>query len=72
MSCTSYVTSLQFALKEHKASVTCIKVKKNNQECVSSSVDGSCIIWDLKSYTRVMCLFESTMFKRVVYHPDES
>ena len=42
-----YVTKLVFALQEHKASVTCIKVRKNDQECVSSSTDGSCIIWDL-------------------------
>ena len=41
-------TSLQFALQEHKASVTCIKVKSNNKECITSSTDGSCIIWDLE------------------------
>lgn len=39
---------------------------------MSASYDGSCIIWDLKSHTRIMCLFESTMFKQVAYHPDES
>ena len=27
--------------------VTCIKVRKNDQECVSASSDGTCIIWDL-------------------------
>ena len=43
----TYTSSLLGTLKEHKASVTCIKVKKDNSECVTSSTDGSCIIWDL-------------------------
>merc|ERR1712039_1033777 len=28
--------------------------------------------WDLNTKTRSLCLFESTMFKSIVYHPDES
>ena len=34
-------------LKEHKAEVTAIAVRKNDAECVSSSSDGTCIVWDL-------------------------
>lgn len=41
-------------------------------KAVSASSDGSCIVWDIKSFTRIICLFESTLFKQVVYHPDES
>ena len=41
-------TRLVEALKEHKGSVTCIKLRKNDAECVSASTDGTCIIWDLK------------------------
>ena len=40
--------TLKEAMKEHKAAVTCIVVKKNDSECISASDDGSCIIWDLK------------------------
>ena len=36
-----------FLLKEHKAEVTCIRARRNDAECISSSTDGSCIIWDL-------------------------
>jgi len=36
-----------FLLKEHKSEVTCIRARKNDTECISSSTDGSCIIWDL-------------------------
>ena len=38
-----------FLLKEHKAAVTCIRVRKTDAECVTSSTDGSCIVWDLQS-----------------------
>lgn len=34
-------------LKEHKSAVSCIKMKKDNRECVTASLDGSCIIWDI-------------------------
>ncbi|CAK56891.1 unnamed protein product (macronuclear) [Paramecium tetraurelia] len=52
--------------------------QNNNEQDVSASADGSCIIWDLKSFTRVMCLFESTLFnlfftilKKVNYQQQE-
>merc|ERR1712136_435492 len=44
----------------------------DDSQAVSASSDGSCIIWDISSKTRALCLFESTMFKSIVYHPDES
>ena len=37
-----------FLLKEHKAEVTCIRARMSDTECVTSSSDGSCIIWDLQ------------------------
>jgi WD40 repeat protein len=63
---------MEASLKEHRGRVADIKINKADSQAVSASYDGSCIIWDLKTYTRMMCLFESTMFKQVVYHPDES
>lgn len=63
---------MEASLKEHRGRVSDIRINKNDSQAVSSSYDGSCIIWDIKSHTRIMCLFESTMFKQVVYHPDES
>jgi WD40 repeat protein len=63
---------MEASLKEHRGRVADIKINSGDTQAVSASYDGSCIIWDLKSHTRIMCLFESTMFKQVVYHPDES
>ena len=63
---------MEASLKEHRGRVSDIKINNQDTQAVSASFDGSCIIWDLKSHTRCMCFFESTMFKQVLYHPDES
>jgi cilia- and flagella-associated protein 52 len=47
-------------------------MRKNDLECVSSSADGTCIVWDLTRYSRNQILFAPTFFKGVVYTPDES
>ncbi|XP_057311952.1 cilia- and flagella-associated protein 52-like isoform X2 [Hydractinia symbiolongicarpus] len=60
------------AMKEHKGAVTCIKVQRNDAQCVTSSTDGTCIIWDLKRFVRNQIIFANTMFKVVCYQPDES
>jgi WD40 repeat protein len=64
--------TMEASLKEHRGRVWCIRLRKDDSQAVSSSSDGSCIIWDLTTHTRSLCLFESTMFKNIVYHPDES
>lgn len=58
-------------MKEHRSRVWSIVLTKDNKEAISASSDGSTIIWDLKSHTRVLCLFESTAFKQAVVNPDE-
>ncbi|XP_064180207.1 cilia- and flagella-associated protein 52 [Anguilla rostrata] len=58
-------------MKEHKATVTCIKVKSNNKECVTASSDGACIIWDLVRFVRNQMVLANTLFKSVCYHPEE-
>jgi len=63
---------MEVSLKEHRGRVWCIRLKEDNSLAVSASSDGSCIVWDLTSKTRALCLFESTMFKNICYHPDES
>ncbi|KAG2461041.1 CFA52 protein, partial [Polypterus senegalus] len=55
------------SMKEHKSLVSCIKVKSNNRECVTTSSDGTCIIWDLVN----QMVLANTMFKCVNYHPEE-
>lgn len=60
-------------VQEHKGAVNSIKVKASSgEECVTASSDGSCIIWDLTTFHRRSSLFANTLFKAVLYHPDES
>ena len=63
---------MESSMKEHRGRVWSIQITKNNDQAVSASSDGSCIVWDIKSFHRIICLFESTLFKQVIYHPDES
>ncbi|XP_018869214.3 cilia- and flagella-associated protein 52 isoform X3 [Gorilla gorilla gorilla] len=62
---------LEEALKEHKSSVSCIRVKRNNEECVTASTDGTCIIWDLVRLRRNQMILANTLFQCVCYHPEE-
>jgi len=39
---------------------------------VTGSSDGSCIVWDMERYVRIIAMFEPTVFQAVLYHPDES
>ena len=64
--------TMESSLKEHRGRVWSIQVNSLNDRAISASADGSCIIWDIKSYTRLACMFENTMFKQLVYHPSES
>jgi WD40 repeat protein len=68
---TRQIQKLEHAMKEHKGAITSIFVRKNNLECVSSSADGSCIIWDLSRFVRNQVLFAPTFFKAVVYNAEE-
>ncbi len=63
---------MESSLKEHRGRVWSIQVNSLNDRAISASADGSCIIWDIKSFTRLACMFENTMFKQLVYHPSES
>jgi len=63
---------MESTLKEHRGTVNCIRVMKDNTQCVSASSDGSCIVWDLVNFLRLKAMFANTNFKSILYHPDES
>ena len=64
--------AMELSFKEHKKEVTSIRVSANDEEAVTSSSDGSCVVWNLRRGTRSSALFASTVFREVRYHPDES
>jgi len=64
---------MEASMKDHKGPVNSINMKpSSDDECVSASNDGSCIIWDLTTFKRHASLFGNTLFKSAKYHPDGS
>lgn len=52
--------TMEASMKDHKGPVNCIVVKSStDDECVSASSDGSCIIWDMAAGERC-CLHAVT------------
>lgn len=64
--------TLANTMKEHKGRITSINVSKSNLECVTSSLDGTCIIWSLKTFSRQQIVFANSQFQQVQYRPDEA
>lgn len=64
--------SMEASMKEHRGTVNSIQILKDNSACVSASADGSCIVWNLEHYVRAQAMFASTVFRKIMYHPDES
>ena len=69
---TSSHRALLHSLSEHRGAVNSIKINTDSTQCISASSDGSCIVWDLVRYVRLMALFEPNQFTSVLWHPDES
>ena len=63
---------MEMSFKEHKKEVTSLRVSHNDEECISASADGSCLVWNLRRASRANALFASTVFRTILYHPDES
>ncbi len=68
---TKQTQTMEASMKEHRGRVWSIEINKENTQAVSASGDGSTIIWDIKSHTRILCLFESTAFKQAIFNPEE-
>lgn len=64
---------LVVSLKEHRGRVWSVVVRtEDDARAVTASADGSCIVWDIQNKVRIICVFESTVFRSAVYHPDFS
>ena len=60
------------SLKEHQQSITSINCAYDNTELVTSSLDGSCIIWDTTTWLRKFALVQPTQFLYATYHTDST
>lgn len=60
------------SMKEHRGAINSVVCNRDGSKIISASADGSCIVWDLNKGIRIHALFEPTVFKDVLFHPDES
>ncbi|GMI12017.1 hypothetical protein TrRE_jg8950 [Triparma retinervis] len=64
--------SMLHSMKEHRGLVTSVVCNSTGVQAVSASADGSCIVWDTEKGLRINAMFEPTIFRHVLFHPDES
>ena len=60
------------SVKEHRGPINSVVCNADGTQVISSSDDGSCIVWDLNKGHRIHALFDQTVFHSALYHPDES
>mmetsp|Transcript_1209 Transcript_1209/g.2585 ORF Transcript_1209/g.2585 Transcript_1209/m.2585 type:complete len:664 (+) Transcript_1209:173-2164(+) len=60
------------SVKEHSGPINSVVCNSDGTQVISSSEDGSCIVWDLNKGIRIHALFDQTIFHSALYHPDQS
>lgn len=61
---------LETSLREHKSKITALHVTEDGNQAITSSTDGSTIVWDLDSYNRKICIFSDNALKTLAVLPD--
>lgn len=61
--------SLVGVLKEHFGPISTVEINSYDTEAISSSADGTCIVWDLIRLSRKHVLFANTQFTAARYFP---
>ncbi|XP_047349154.1 cilia- and flagella-associated protein 52 isoform X3 [Vespa velutina] len=64
------VQRLVSILKEHRGPVTSLCISSNNEDLISSSTDGTCIIWDVIRCARKQVLMGNTMYMAACFSPN--
>ncbi|XP_020710448.2 cilia- and flagella-associated protein 52 [Athalia rosae] len=64
------VQKLACVLKEHKGPVTALHISHSNEEVISASSDGTCIIWHIAKQVRRTVLMGNTMYMAACFSPN--
>ncbi|KAF5305612.1 hypothetical protein FQR65_LT07692 [Abscondita terminalis] len=60
---------LKAKLCAHNGPISEIHINNADNEAVTASTDGSCVVWDINRFTRKQVLFANTLFMCVRYYP---
>ncbi|KAL0233659.1 hypothetical protein PCE1_002169 [Barthelona sp. PCE] len=66
-----HVQTFVAELKEHSGRITDLTLRSDELEAVSTSADGSCVVWDMTRLSRRITMLESTFFETVSYGATE-
>lgn len=69
---TSSHQPMAFSIKEHRGTVTALRVTADGSNVVSACADGSCLSFGLDTQVRKLALLDPNVFTQVAWHPDES
>ncbi|XP_012271661.1 cilia- and flagella-associated protein 52 [Orussus abietinus] len=64
------VQRLEVILKEHRGPITSLHISNSCEEVVSSSTDGTCIIWDIIRCSRKQVLIGNNMYLSARFSPN--
>ncbi|KAG7210883.1 hypothetical protein KM043_012364 [Ampulex compressa] len=66
----SQLRRLISVLKEHRGPITSLDVSHDDTILLSSSLDGTCVLWDLMQYARKHVITGNTMYMTALFTPD--
>merc|ERR1719334_484002 len=66
---TPQIPVLENSLNAHRSTVSSIELVESVQRCLTSSEDGTCIIWDTNKWASLKAVFTNAMFRCTLYEP---
>ncbi|KAL8439253.1 hypothetical protein Efla_005730 [Eimeria flavescens] len=57
--------------KEHRGKLCCLRLRRKSIHALTAAEDGTIIVWDMKTYTSILSVNESTIFKSATYCAEE-
>ena len=63
---------LDASIKEHRGSVNAINLSEKGARGVSCASDGTCVVWDMESYSKIVMFREDNNFQDARFSQDEA
>ncbi|KAL8436887.1 hypothetical protein ACSSS7_001389 [Eimeria intestinalis] len=57
--------------KEHRGKICCLRLRQKSIQALTAAEDGTIIVWDMTTYTSILSINESTIFRSATYCAEE-